>query len=326
MAPEDAVDGASAGALLKAAREKQGLHIAALAAALKVTPRKLEALESNRLDELDGAIFTRALAQSVCRALRIDAKPVLALLPQPEARPLAHVSGSLNTPFRERGSRDDRPLVHTAQRVLTIGAVLLMVAAGLLFLVPLPTWRPAVAVQDAPATSPVAATPADGGAAPSTEPTAGAASAPAASAPAPAGVTSPVPVTANAAPVSGSSLPPAVMPAATAVASAPSATPAPSTAGPAATSGAPAAVAGAPLQITASAVTWIEVREKGGRVLISRLLSAGESVALEGAFPLQAIIGNAASTRVSVRGRVIDLASATRDNVARLEVAGDPTR
>ena len=35
----------SAGALLKAAREKQGLHIAALAAAIKVSPRKLEALE-----------------------------------------------------------------------------------------------------------------------------------------------------------------------------------------------------------------------------------------------------------------------------------------
>ena len=35
---------ASAGALLRAARESRGLHIAALAAAIKVTPRKLDAL------------------------------------------------------------------------------------------------------------------------------------------------------------------------------------------------------------------------------------------------------------------------------------------
>ena len=55
----------------------QGLHIAALAAAIKVTPRKLEALETDRFDELPDATFTRALAQTVCRTLKIDAAPVL---------------------------------------------------------------------------------------------------------------------------------------------------------------------------------------------------------------------------------------------------------
>ena len=65
----------SAGALLRAAREEQGLHIAALAAAIKVTPRKLDALENDRCDELPDATFTRALAQTVCRALKIDAGP-----------------------------------------------------------------------------------------------------------------------------------------------------------------------------------------------------------------------------------------------------------
>ena len=62
---ESAPDKPSAGALLKAARERQGLHIAALAAAIKVTPRKLDALENDRWGELPDATFTRALAQSV---------------------------------------------------------------------------------------------------------------------------------------------------------------------------------------------------------------------------------------------------------------------
>ena len=97
--------GASAGALLRAARERQGLHIAALAAAIKVPQRKLEALEADRYDELPDATFTRALAQTVCRALKIDAAPVLALLPQLGGNGLAAVAGGLNAPFRDRPGR-----------------------------------------------------------------------------------------------------------------------------------------------------------------------------------------------------------------------------
>ena len=73
----------TAGGLLRAAREKQGLHIAALAAAIKVAPRKLDALENDRHDELPDATFVRALAQTVCRTLKIDPRPVLHMLPTP---------------------------------------------------------------------------------------------------------------------------------------------------------------------------------------------------------------------------------------------------
>ena len=48
--------------MLRAARERQGLHIAALAATIKIPQRKLEALEADRFDELPDATFTRALA------------------------------------------------------------------------------------------------------------------------------------------------------------------------------------------------------------------------------------------------------------------------
>ena len=69
------------GALLKNARQASGLHIAALAVTLKVPVKKLEALESDRLDLLADAVFVRALAASVCRTLKVDATPILALLP-----------------------------------------------------------------------------------------------------------------------------------------------------------------------------------------------------------------------------------------------------
>lgn len=74
----------SPGALLREARERKGLHIAALAVGLKVPVRRLEALEADRHAELPDATFTRSLALSVCRQLQIDPAPVLALLPRAE--------------------------------------------------------------------------------------------------------------------------------------------------------------------------------------------------------------------------------------------------
>ena len=69
---------------------------------LKVPLRRLEALESGRHEELQGPTFERALAQAACRVLKIDPRPVLALLPQHEGNTLERVSEGINTPFRER--------------------------------------------------------------------------------------------------------------------------------------------------------------------------------------------------------------------------------
>lgn len=92
----------TAGHLLRQARERQGLHIAALAASIKVVPKKLEMLEADRYEALPDATFTRALAQTVCRALKIDPVPVLGLLPPPLGHRLEHAAEGLNAPFRDR--------------------------------------------------------------------------------------------------------------------------------------------------------------------------------------------------------------------------------
>ena len=86
---------ASAGALLRQYREAQGFKLDALAQALRVSSAKLEALEADRLDELPDAMFARALTLAVCRQLKLDAAPVLALLPSQDVSRLA--------PKNERG-------------------------------------------------------------------------------------------------------------------------------------------------------------------------------------------------------------------------------
>ena len=126
--PPVAPDGA--GAMLRAARQQQGLHIAALAASIKVTPAKLEALESGRYHELPDTTFARALAKTVCRVLKIDPEPVLAQMPGAPDTGLARVDGGLNTPFRERPGRVD-PSVWVPWRHPVLWAVALLLFAGI---------------------------------------------------------------------------------------------------------------------------------------------------------------------------------------------------
>ena len=57
---------ATAGETLRQAREAAGMSLATLAVALKVSVKRLEALEADRLDLLPDAVFVRALASSVC--------------------------------------------------------------------------------------------------------------------------------------------------------------------------------------------------------------------------------------------------------------------
>ncbi len=128
----------TAGAALRRAREARGLHIAALAATLKVPQSKLEALEGDRYKELPDATFARALARSMCRALKIEAEPVLAMLPRGGGEAsLDRVTPGLNQPFRERAASQE-PMVSLAllKNPVLLGGAALLVAALAVYLVP----------------------------------------------------------------------------------------------------------------------------------------------------------------------------------------------
>lgn len=291
--------GASAGALLRQAREQRGLGIAALAAAIKVAPRKLEALEADRFEDLPDVAFGRALALTICRALKIDAAPVLAALPRLPGHRLEQVAQGLNTPYLERPGR--RPLQEghgLDWSPMRWASVLVLLAAAVVYFLPVgwsvfpPT---ATRVAARPAASAVdVASAVDGALFPpaGTEAAALAASAL-------AGTVYTAPLESVALPASG-------------VAAA-----AASVADPVASG---AAAPSAALQFRARAETWVEVSDAAGQPLLSRTLAAGESVGVDGALPLRVRIGNAAATDVVFRGEPFAIAPHSRENIAKFEL------
>ena len=146
----------SAGALLRQARQAQGLGIDALATAMKVPPRKLELLEADRFDELHDATFVRALAQTVCRSLRIDPAPVLELLPQAQGQRLDHMNQGLNTPFRDRSAGVLPKDWSLLAKPIVWGPALIGLAAAAVYLLPVELLGP-VKLLSRPAPAPMPA-------------------------------------------------------------------------------------------------------------------------------------------------------------------------
>jgi cytoskeleton protein RodZ len=315
--PAGAIEGATAGAMLRAAREAAGLHVAAMAVALKVPVGKLEALEQDRYDLLPDAVFARALASTVCRTLKIDPRPVLARLPRTSAPRLIQDTDGINAPFRS-----PRDQVAATWRDHLTKPVSLAVGALLLGAVLVTLW-PHGPVGDGAASGK-----AEGPMAAATQPPSAAAPL-ATGEPATADSASAVPLPEQR---SASPLVPASITVPTAAASRPAAAPvtpapapvaaaAPMTAAPAPSAAAAAAEAGPNAVVfRASAQSWIEVRDAKGAVPIRKVLAAGESATVSGAMPMQVTIGNVNATELDVRGKRFDLKSVARDNVARFQI------
>jgi cytoskeleton protein RodZ len=64
--------------------------------------------------------------------------------------------------------------------------------------------------------------------------------------------------------------------------------------------------------------SWVEVRGKGGKILLSQLNAAGSEREVEGEAPFQLIIGNAQHVRLSYDDRPVDLTPHVKVEVARL--------
>lgn len=319
----------TAGDLLRDAREAAGLHIAALAASLKVPVKKLEALEQDRFDLLPDAVFVRALASSVCRTLKIDPTQVLERMPQSAAPRLAQRSASINAPFRSPADGPRASHWKHASRPAVLAVLALLLGALVLIFLP-GVAEESVAVkraaedglavaatekpQSLPATMVMAGASLASGAAPEVSAAINVASASAAKGTVPAaplGDVAAAPVTPQVA--MQSTLP--VAPVATAVAAL---TPPP---GAALAASAPVtAVAGGIVTFRAKQESWVEVTDAKGAIVLRRTLAPGEVAGASGALPLAAVVGRADATQVQVRGRTFDLTAVARDNVARFEV------
>ncbi len=302
VAPAAAV---SAGALLRQARQAQGVALGDLAATLKVPVEKLQALEDEDWQRLPDVVFLRALAQTICRTLHLEAAPVLALLPQQKVTALAP-QGGLNAPMRERGvpsilatntKHSPWPWVVLLLIVLGGGGYL-----GVQWMAP--EWvrgvsttvpAPSDPVGDSPLFSPAGPEESDGG---NMGDGAQAGEVP----------------TVQAAALMQPALPEEEGAQPGFAAPAPAAEPAAAPAAQAAASVSPV------LRITAKGATWVQVLDAQQRLLIEKILQDGEVFSTSAPKPLTVAVGKADLATVEVNGAPFDVQAVARSNVARFEV------
>lgn len=308
-------DTGSAGAMLRAAREQRGMHIAMLAATMKVTPKRLESLEADRLDELPDLAFARALAQSLCRTLKIDPNPILARMPalsQPEG--LVHAVNGLNAPYSSTGAPSGESQRWALLRHPVFWATAFVLGAALTIALAPAEWIARInparwlattpkATGDAPATANAPRV--------VTEPVLGTVSG--STSPAPVATPSAVvPSTGAAGGIVGPTQPvPTSTPLVETVHSAPG-VPIPTAPMP---EGALAAIV-----VRASAEAWVEVVDAKGRSLIARSVQAGETVNIDGDAPFRVRLGNVTATDLRYKGEPVDIKNRGPNNTARIEL------
>jgi len=275
---------ASAGAMLRAARERCGVHIGLLSTTLKVPVRKLELLESNQFDELHDATFVRALALSVCRVLKCDPAPILEALPRLDAHTsiLNQISQGGSESSSQLGSAPVVLRSAADRRGWWWAVTLLMLLAVALWWAPASwmSWRTVAPGAAGASVAPTAAA----GASAAAQPSGAAASEalPSAS----SSLTGPVVQTVHGAPAESAA----------------------------------SSTAGMDSAVSVTEPSWVEATDLQGRQIWARTLTPGEVVSLEKGAGLKLTIGNAAGTQVRWRGRDVDLSTSTRDNVARVEL------
>ena len=305
VAPAAAV---SAGALLRQARQAQGVALEDLAATLKVPVEKLQALEDEDWQRLPDVVFLRALAQTICRTLHLEAAPVLALLPQQKVTALAP-QGGLNAPMRERGVPSI--LATKTQHSPWPWVVLLLIVLGgggyLGVQWMAPEWvrgvsttvsAPSDPVGDSPLFSPAVPEEGDGGGMGNMGDGAQAGEVP----------------TVQAAALMQPALPEEEGAQPGFAAPAPAAEPAAAPAAQAAASVSPV------LRITAKGATWVQVLDAQQRLLIEKILQDGEVFSTSAPKPLTVAVGKADLATVEVNGAPFDVQAVARSNVARFEV------
>lgn len=305
---------------LREVREASGLHIAALAAALKVPVRKLEALEAGRYDELPDLTFARALASSACRHLKVDPKPVLDQIPMLQKPSLGTPPHAISAPFKSSvPGVGAAPAAWFTRPSFMIAGALVVAALVLLVLPELERFSPAGQETVQPSsTQPTDAAPLTSSfppLVPSVDVPAGEGAAADSPGEPVASTESEEPLQAE--PANGQS-PQVTAEAPPTGAASPQTAAVPSPAGQS-TAVSPAAAAESVLYIAATGESWVEVTNGAGTVVAQRLLKPGEVLEFSSAPPYRVVLGRAEAARVLVRGQPFDVMPFARNSVARFE-------
>jgi cytoskeleton protein RodZ len=303
--------------LLRAAREDSGMPLEGLAAVLKVPVRKLEALEAGELNQGADLTFSRALAASVCRHLRIDPIPILA------AWPKLHVGNPKSLPSINDGAPGAATALPPAKRegAGVLWAIVVLVIAGIGLWLAIEQTQTSASKRAAAQGSrnvlaqPVIRSLGDGVAAAD-----------------PSGVVD--------ADVQAQSVAAAVADVANNLDSAPVSNAVGAAAGSQVSDAAAAALKATqarvvqqstnPLNISeiakhllviqASSESWVEVANTQGDPVFTNSLAAGDYVVLDQPSEMSVVIGNAAGIVVHSRGTLVDVAGNAKGNVARFDI------
>ncbi|MBK7332427.1 MAG: helix-turn-helix domain-containing protein [Betaproteobacteria bacterium] len=285
----------TAGAILAQAREAAGLSVQDVAVQLRLAPRQVTAIERDDFASLPGRTFVRGFVRNYARLLKLDVDAILAALPGDGAAALDRPSLAATT--RAIG---ELPSERAARPGVAKWAIPLVLIAIVAIAALYEFSRP-------PSPAPVATTP------------------PAAPAPPPAAEPSPSSSPAPQADAQPGGPPPASL-AGTTTTSLPNpvaavAPAAINASAPAAPSASPAAQ-GAPNQLNVRfhGTSWIEVRDRSGNIVLSMTGNDGTSREIAIASPGEITVGNVAAVEASWRGRRLDLATQSKQNVARVRL------
>ena len=274
------------GRQLTAARESGGLSIADVARQLKLTPMQVEAMEAGDYRRLPGPVFARGFVRNYARLVKLDPEVLLA-----GAEPRAHAAAqrepefphSVNIPF-------------PTGREIKWRKYVIAVLVTLVLLVPIVFFEvyredvTQVTVKSGPVALPQQQVV-------ERERMAAAGAAP------------------QIAAVNESEVKPALTMDATALSGNPAAEKLtlPATA---------AAVERKPgehlIKLTFEIQSWVEIHDRTGRRIFSRLNAAGTEQWVSGEPPLTLVVGNARGVRLTRNGQPVDLAPHTNVSVARL--------
>ena len=293
----------SPGARLRAARERMGLDIGAVAGSLHLDRHIVVALEEDRREALPAQAYVRGYVRAYARLVGVDADQLAAMA---DASAIDRPSRTAVLPPPPKPTFSDRAQRHlgwvfggiVAAVLVATAAVLWTVAPSLDWSLP---WQSSVEAEVEPA----AATP--NTQATDVSPTS-------AREPAPIASASPVVLDEETAASAGELSAPDQLSTPDAQLSTPDAQ----------LSAASAGQLSAPIQDSLTfrfdEDSWVEVRDRDKQLIHGALGEVGDTVAVQGEGPFDILIGYAPGVRLTFNGDVVALAPHTRDTVARLVV------
>lgn len=331
QAPEPALP--QLGAMLIEAREHYNLSAADLARQLRLALRQVNALEENRFDDLPGNTFVRGFIRNYARAVQTDAEPLLAAYERsrPQPVPVEVTRPTEAIAFPSKG---------TPKWVWYLGGVvlLLVLAPVLIYLVlqddgsatvPHKKAAPVAVSPSVPAnTRAPLDLPMPQAVPQNTVPEPG-------SAQAPANAASPVllPPVVNQTPAVIPAAPPAAatssaatqqnVPATSIAPAKPSAVPITATtpfSTPSPPKEIPQKAGERKITLTFDGDAWVEIRDRSGKIVFSKLSRRGEVQVVQGTPPFNVVAGNAGQVRITYNDKPFDMTQHTKVNVARFKL------